>query len=277
MKKFCAFLGVTLAACICANAFAATVLKPKKAAPVAKQETTTSTTNIGASMLPTAISMVSNVIALSQQQKALTADCYPSSSEITFVNNMVKEWANAGGANPVGAGKKIPACGKDGAKADYKTSVMDKINSQNDNTKKICWDVYNEKEARGAVWQGYPKAVVIEHCEDGDSNGKCKTKVKSSNMWDIFALISADFGDADYTKSESSQAAALRQKVSNCSDAKLAAKKKEMVGGFITSTIGNMGQTTNTATVMDSVQTIMGQKGLGGIGNLANIAVQFME
>ena len=70
---------------------AANVLVPKKADSVAKRETSTSVNDLGSSLLPTAIGLVGNVMALSQQQKALTAECEPTSKEITFVNNMVKE------------------------------------------------------------------------------------------------------------------------------------------------------------------------------------------
>jgi hypothetical protein len=269
MKKNYAFGGIILAGCLCCSAFGATVLKPKKAAPVAKQEVSTSTTNVGASMLPTALSLVQGVMELSQQQKALTAECQPSSSEINFVNNLVKEWANAGGVNPVGT--KIQKC--EGTK--YETRVRELANRDDKTTQKICWDVFTDEEARGAVWRGYPKAVRVDYYKDGES--KSKNKQVASNMWDIFALIEGDFSEADYTKSESSQAIALHQKVDRCSDVKLAAQKRAAVGGFITSTISNLGQPTNTASVMDAVTGIMGQKGVGGIGSLATVATQLLD
>lgn len=273
MKKLYTFLCVVLGVCVAMDARAATVLKPKKAAPVVKQEATTSTTNLGASMLPTALNLVQGVMTLSQQQKALTAECYPTSSELRFVNDLVKEWANAGGTNPVGDGK-VPACDPAKTKASYKEAVLARAENPDNDTIKICWDVYKPDEARGAVWIGYPKVVEVEHCGDGTTTG-CKTKVKSSNMWDVFAAI--DFAKADFTKSEASEAEKLLEKVSRCADTKLLAKKKELVGGFITNTINNLGQTANTPTVMQSVQSIMGQKGVSGLGGLANIATTLMD
>lgn len=279
MRKFYGFCGVVLTAWFCCGAFGATVLKPKKAAPVAQQDTSTSTTSVGASMLPTALSLVQGVMQLSQQQKALTAECYPTNSEINFVNNLVKEWANAGGANPVASsvsGNRTTyntgiAC--DGEK--YEDSVLRRARFP-DGGSKICWEVFSPTEARGAVWAGYPKATVTSlYCPDGTYNCSENKKVKSSNMWDLFALI--DFGDADYTKSEASQAAALRQKVDKCSDAKLLAQKKAAVGNFITGTISNLGQPTNTGSVMEMVTGIMGQKGVGGVGGLANIATSLLD
>ena len=271
MKRFYAFCGLALAICACADAFAATVLKPKKAAPVATQDlTTTSTTNVGASMLPNALNLVQGVMALNQQQKALKAECYPTTSEINFVNNMVKEWANAGVKDPfVGTNKNLKCDNGDS----YKASVLNKVDDPNNTTLNICWDVFKGEEARGAVWSGFPKATVVDYYPKGDKSSK--TTEKSSNMWDIFAMI--DFGDADYTKSEASQAAALRQKLDRCSDAKLAAQQKAAVGNFITGTIGNLGQSTNTGSVMEAVTGIMGQSGMNGVGNLANIAVQFID
>jgi len=280
MKKLYAFCGVVLTACFCCTAFGATVLKPKKAASVAKQDTSTSTTSVGASMLPTALNLVQGVMALTQQQKALVAECYPTSSEINFVNNLVKEWANAGGANP--AEPSITSGGTTyntgiacGANDTYEASVRRKAES-NDGMQKVCWETFKATEARGAVWEGYPKAVVTPlYCPDGSFSCNENKKVKSSNMWDLFAII--DFGDADYTKSEASQAAALRQKVDKCSDAKLLAQKKAAVGGFITGTISNLGQPTNTGSVMEMVSGIMAQKGVGGVGGLANIATSLLD
>ena len=280
MRKFYGFCGVVLTAWFCCGAFGATVLKPKKAAPVAQTDASTSTTSVGASMLPTALNLVQGVMQLSQQQKALTAECYPTSSEINFVNNLVKEWANAGGTNPARTSAASGgttyntgiACGyNDTYEASVRRKAQDKAGTQ-----RVCWETFKATEARGAVWEGYPKAVVTPlYCPDGSVDCNENKKVKSSNMWDLFAII--DFGDADYTKSEASQAAALRQKVDKCSDAKLLAQKKAAVGGFITGTISNLGQPTNTGSVMEMVTGIMGQKGVGGVGGLANIATTLLD
>lgn len=272
MKKVFALLMTAVTMCAGASVFGATVLKPKKAAPVAKQDVSTSTTSVGASMLPTALNLVQGVMALSQQQKALRAECYPTKAEITFVNNLVKEWANAGGVNPAGGG--LECTGGNTYEGTYKASLDDDTGQL-----KVCWDVYSTTEARGAVWQGYPKVVEIDYCSDTTVGtlAKCPQakRVKASNIWDVFAGIG--FTDADFTKSEASQATALLQKVDKCSDAKLAAQRKAAVGGFITGTISNLGQPTNTGSVMDAVTGIMSQKGVGGIGGLANIATQFLD
>ena len=93
MGKFSSLVYASLAMVVCCGAFgAANVLVPKKADSVVKREASTSTTATGASLLPTAANLVLSVIQLNQQQKALTAECEPTSRELNFVNNMIKEW-----------------------------------------------------------------------------------------------------------------------------------------------------------------------------------------
>ena len=87
----------------------------KKAAPVVKQET--SAQNIGANLLPTVMGLVSGIQALNQQQKTLTAECIPSSQEINFVNNTIKEWAKTGASTATISRVNRSFCyGKDGYK-----------------------------------------------------------------------------------------------------------------------------------------------------------------
>lgn len=266
MKKILFIFLAIIGLCGPDLAHAAKVLSPKKAAPVAKQETSMTSSNVGASLLPTAIGLVTNVMALSKQQKALTAECQPSENDLSIVNNLVKEWAIAGGAKPM---RGVSECYK---KDGYRESVTEMAANKNDTSLRICWDVYGDDEARGAVWAGYPKAEIVEYCEDGDCGGNAK-KLKTSNVWDILAGIG--FSDADYTRAEASQVESLRQKADKCSDTKLAAQKREAVGGLITSTIGGLGQSQNAAGTMDMVKGLIGQQG-GGIGNVANIATQFL-
>ena len=86
-----------------------------------------------------------------------------------------------------------------------------------------------------------------------------------------------NFDSKDYTTGEASQAQALLTKATNCSGNKLAARRLETFGGFVTDTIGNMGQKTNTGSIMESVGSIIGNTGVGGIGGLAGVATQFLD
>ena len=278
MKKFfifCAILGVF---CGATRAFgAANVLVPKKADSVAKYDASTSTTNVGASLLPTAATLVGNVIALNQQQKALTAECEPTSREITFVNNMIKEWAIAGAVNPLANNSRgMRACDKDGGET-YENTVTQAGMGVTVDVSGVCYDTFSDADARGAVWANFPKAAVVEYCSDGGALSMCSKnkRKKMTNMWTLFDMV--DFDNKDYTRAEASQAVALLQKATNCSGNKLAAKRLETFGGFITNTISNMGQPTNTGNVMNAVSGIVGQTGIGGIGGLATVASQFLD
>lgn len=278
MKKLFIFCAVTCAFCGAFDARgAANVLVPKKADSVAKRDASTSTTNVGASLLPTAATLVGNVIALNQQQKALTAECEPTSREITFVNNLVKEWAIAGATNPLTGGTRgMRECDKDSGES-YENTVTRAGTGVTVDPSGVCYDTFSDADARGAVWARFPKAAVVEYCSDGGALSMCgkNKRKKMTNMWTIFDMI--DFDNKDYTRTEASQAVALLQKATNCSGTKLAAKRLETFGGFITSTISNMGQPTNTGNVMGAVQSIVGQSGISGIGGLATVASQFLD
>lgn len=271
MRKFFAVCIAIGALCDAFSAFgAATVLTPKKASSVAKREEATSVTNVGGSLLPTAMGLVGNVMQLTKQQKELVAECEPTQKEITFVNNLVKEWAIAGAANPMVTGAfGVREC--DGLS--YQDIVS--LSSSSLDDEDLCYEVYTEAEARGAVWAGFPKVTVATYCPNGDTCAKSKQKTVS-NIYEIFNAI--DFSEQDYTKSEASQASALLEKSSKCSGSQLAAKRLESFGGFITNTIGSMGQKTNTASVMDAVTGAVGSSGLGGlVGSFGGIAGQLLD
>ena len=276
MKKFFISCAVAYAFFGVVAAFgAANVLVPKKASAVTKQDASASTTNVGASLLPTAVNLATNVIALNQQQKALTAECEPNSREITFVNNLIKEWAIAGATNPLASGSRgMRPC--DSGES-YESTVTGAGMGVTIDASAICYDTFSDADARGAVWAGFPKAAVVEYCSDGGTLSMCgkNKRKKMTNMWTLFDMI--DFDNKDYTRTEASQAVALLQKATNCSGNKLAAKRLETFGGFITNTISTMGQPTNTGNVMNAVTSIVGQTGIGGIGNLATVASQFLD
>lgn len=276
MKKFFLFCGVICAMLCVADAFSATkVLMPKKADAVAKRDTTTTTSNSAASLASTAVNLVGTAVALSRQQKALVAECEPDAKDVAFVNEMVKEWANAGAANPMKS-KSRAQCGVDSNSPNYQSSVLGAIDGSSVDSARVCWDVFTEAEARGAVWAGFPKAAVADVC--GDGTGACakNSRKKYTNLWDIWAMI--PFEDKDFTKSESSRATALNEKAKKCSPAKLAEKRMEQLGGFVLDSVGNIGQKTNTGSIMETVQSVVGNTSLGGtLGGVAPILGQFLD
>ncbi|MBR4806495.1 MAG: hypothetical protein IKZ64_01595 [Alphaproteobacteria bacterium] len=273
MKKFAAiFVALIIVGEVISAFGAANVLVPKKASSVAKRETETSVTGLGGSLLPTALGVVGNVMALNKQQKELAAECEPTAKEIAFVNNLVKEWAIAGAPNPFDMGTFGSVYPCEGTRYEEKMSDADSSLE----VVNLCYDAYTEAEARGAVWVRYPKAAVARYCPEGGGGCAASKQKKTTNLYEIFNAI--DFDEKDYTKAEATQANALLDKSAKWSGSKLAAKRLESFGTFVTSTIGGLGQKTNTASVMQSVSGALGSSGLSGlVGSFGGIAGQLLD
>ncbi|MBQ7185364.1 MAG: hypothetical protein IJR92_00970 [Alphaproteobacteria bacterium] len=273
MRKINLFFIVIFGAVFCSGAMAAVSnFTPKKAAAVKIDKEATTKTSLGASLLPNVISLATSVMDFNKSQQELTAECEPSSSDITFVNNMIKEWAIAGAQNPFDYG--ILKC--TGVNS-YESSVRNNVTALDD-ALLICYDSFSDSDARGAVWAGFPKAAVAEYCSSGEtlSNCEARNKKKITNLWTLYDKI--DFSDKDYIKSEANSLAALKEKADKCSPKKIAAKRMEAMGGFVNSAIGSVGQQADTENMMENVKSLMGQKGLGGnLGGLSQIAGQMLN
>ena len=278
----CVFVG-----CTCGSSFAVVKgptkssggLVPKKAQAVATQESSFSTSSVGTSLLPGVIGLATNVIQINKEQKELSAKCEPTNREIDFVNDMIKEWAMAGAINPL-ENSEDKKCGGEGLKDSFESWVRDNPESANDESV-MCFEVFNEtKNNKDAVWNGFPKASVAKYCSDGSDYSDCSSgsQRKATNMWAVFSLVNSDFSEKDYTVEELKQATSLLEKLENCSSGKLAAKRKEAFGGLIMNSINNMGNNSNanTGSVMEMVSGLATQKGVGGIGGIANMATQFL-
>lgn len=261
-KKFLVLIGL-----ICALATtpggAVTINKAKSV-----EKKTTTTTDSASSLVPTVLGLVSTVQALNAKQNAMTAECVPSAQEIRFVNQMVQEWAKTGSASADEAeralGMKRCVSGADGGYA-ANVRMMAGVEEQDF----LCTDWFGDENA---IWYQYPKAAVVKYCDDGLAT--CKNQKTASNIYNIFSLI--DFGPDDYTRSEATMAAKLLNKIENCSDAKLSAKKRAMWGEFLIDTVGNMGGATNTGAIMQQVQSGVSAGGLGSLGSLGSLVQGFM-
>lgn len=271
MKKFLLiFFGLFVAV---QNAGAAVAIK--KAAPVATKQN--SVKDMGASLLPTVINLVSGVQQLNQKQKALTEECVPTSQELNWVNTMVKEWAKTGAADAEEAERSMSGMKPCDNTESYESSVQ--MAADTDETDFICYDVFNSSSDQGTVWEGFPMASKASYCTDGSVSGcKDKYRVDVSNIYDVFNLI--DFSESDYTAAELKMASKLMAKIENCSNAKLSAKKRAMWGEFLTGSISSMGQKTNSGTIMQAVTSVAPNIGTSGIGgamqSLGGIATQFL-
>ena len=248
----------------------------KKASSVAKKETKVQ--DVGASLLPTAINLYSTIKQLNQQQQALSAECEPTSQEINWVNNMIKEWAKAGGM--FSEGTAVAGMNKCGDSADYAASIRQNVESGGT----ICYDYFKADSTASTavknVWDNFPKAsVATYYMVDGEyqSSGNAKNKQVASNIYDIFNLI--DFSTEDYTASEATMASKLMEKMEKCAPAKLKAKKLAMWGDFAMTTVGSIGQKTNTGSIAEAVSGIVSSGGgMGGaLQSLSGIATQFLQ
>ena len=223
----------------------------KKAAPVATKKT--NAVESATSLVPTVIGVVSNVKALQAQQQQLTADCTPTSDEINTVNELVKEWAKIG---DVSAANAVSGLGDQDCTGSYQYS-LDLYDE-----KDTCYEVFKTDADVGTVWFNFPKVSSGKRCANGD-NKNCKPV---SNIYEIFAKI--PFGDEDYTRAEARKIAQLKEKAQRCAPAKINAAKRELYGGFLTQTLGSVGQTAGaagTASVLESVGA------MGGSGDIKSM------
>ena len=269
MKKNHA-LFVALGLCMTVStAMAAVTIK--KAAPVATQESSTSSTT--ASLVPSVLTLVSDVQALNAKQRDLDTECTPSSAEIEFVNNTVKEWAKSGSVTADEVARKLnqtPCPGGSGYEAEvrYSAGTETKIN---------CFDNFASESDAQMVWYHFPKASRATYCPDGSPTCSDREKKTATNIYEIFDLI--DFGAGDYSRQETTMAAKLLARVEVCTDKKISQQKKQMWGEFLVGAMGNVGQKTDTAAIMQTVSNITqnGKSLNGGLSSLGAIASQFID
>ena len=265
MKKALIII-IMIVSCVTAQVATAAVTV-KKAAPVATKSSSSSNTT--SSLAGTALQFGLNVAQLTKKQKELTAECIPSSAEITFVNNIIKEWAKTGAMTAQEIEYKLNRRRCSGGTG-YENDVRENASTGLDD---ICYDNFSGYSDQDTIWYGFPKASLATYCSDGSYT--CKNKKTQSDIYEIFNLV--DFDTNDYTKQELTMATKLMDKIENCSNAKLSQKKRAMWGEFLTTTIGGVGQKTNTGDIMSTVSQItQSGGGIGGLGSLGSIATQFL-
>jgi hypothetical protein len=263
--KFLIFASV-----LCAIHGMAGAVTIKKAAPVSTQKK--EFMDSGSSLLPGVINLVSSVQQITQQNKALKAECVPSSSDISFVNKMIKEWAKTGAQDATSAWNALGGEGKkcEGGQATYANTVqlaMGEFNNAN-----ICYDSFDGTEDKGTVWEDMPKAGIASYCDDGINVSGCAEKHRktTSNIYEIFALVT--FEEKDYTAEELTQRTKLNEKMEKCAPAKLKARQTEAVAGFVNQTLGSVGSKVGTANLMESVSGLVGGMGGGANGVLQSVS-----
>lgn len=246
----------------------------KKAANVATKQNDIKET--GASLLPTVMGLYSGIQEITNKQKALTAECMPSSQEIEFVNRIFKEWIKTGAATEAevqsSLGNMRPC---NTATGGYQASVQ--IAAATEENSMICYDYFDDSGDNGMVWHKYPRAQIAYYCTDDPSNPSCNEKNKEyvTNMYDLFNLV--DFSEQDYTPEETKMAGTLTAKIENCSHSKLSAKKRALWSGFLVGSLGSLGSSTNTGSIMQMVQGSANSGAMGAFKTLGGGLTQFLQ
>ncbi len=260
MKKILSIFAIATFAVMSVSQAAVNV---KKAAPVATKKV--DKVESATSLVPTVLGLVSSVQTLNAQQQQLSADCAPTSDEISTVNDLVKEWAKLGETTAESAASGLGKLQKDG----YSECIRD------DDEGKGCYDTFHSSADIETIWQDFPKVSSAQKCEDGNSK-KCTTV---SNIYDIFGKI--PFSDEDYTKSEAKKVAKIKEKALRCSDSKLKAAKRELYGGFLTQTLGSVGQSSGAAGTASVLETVSSMGGSGDfksmLPSLGSMATQMLD
>lgn len=271
MKKFLALLFVM--PFMVTDVALGAAITIKKAAPVAAQNNTKEKLGTDAtSLIGTVMTLVGTVKDLGVRHKQLTEECIPSNSDITFVNNLVKEWAKAGGGS-----QRSMQSAMGGVPCTRVGEWAEEIErSEGDKDDVGCFEAFVSSSDENTVWYNYPKAAVARYCEDGSDD--CKNKATVSNIYDIMALI--DFSDKDYTTSELTQVVKLNEKIEHCSNAKLSARQKALWGEFLNNTVSGLGQKHDMSAILGGVTQVTDSVGSGGgmgaLQSLTGLATQFI-
>ena len=235
----------------------------KKASPVATKQA--APIESATSLAPTVIGLISNVSALNKQQQQLTAECAPTSDEITTVNNLVKEWAKIGDTYAASACYGL---------GDYECTNNYYSKVQDMDSRESCYEIFKSEADQDMVWYEFPKASSAKKC---DENGKnCQTV---SNIYDVFAKI--PFSEEDYTIAEWKKVVKLKEKAEKCAPEKQKAAKRELYGGFLTQALGSVGQASGavgTASVLDAVSSMGGSSDIKSmLPSLGQMALQGLD
>ncbi len=259
MKKLISIFMVLSFAVICASQAAVNI---KKAPSVSTKKT--SAAESATSLLPTVIGLVGSVKTLQTQQQQLSADCAPTSDEISTVNDLVKEWAKLGETSAEAAASGLGQLRNGGYQGCLEYDDGD-----------ACYETFVSSADKDTVWENFPKVSSGKKCKDGNS----KNCTSVSNIYDIFERI--PFTDADYTKAEAKKIAKLKEKAERCAPSKLKAAKAELLGGFVTQTLSSVGQTTGaagTAGVLGAVTSLGGGSDIKSmLPSLGQMAMQTLD
>ena len=257
MKKLLLILPVAFA-CVSAQGAQYQI---KKAAPVAVQKQSGTEALTSASLLPTALSLVTNIMALNQQTKLMEQKCAPTSAELQFVQKLMKEWARAGGA----LSTQPDSCDTSGRIYSDEAQAFGFGGSKT----KPCVNTFQGPGNVGQIWEGFPSAAMAMVCSGGTGCAKAKDSKVITNIYEIFGLIT--FGPDDLLPAESSTAVRLIEKMEVCSPEAITAKKREMWGGFLTTTVSGLGKKQTNENMLGQISGIMQTSGNNSMGAVTSM------
>ena len=233
----------------------------KKASAVKQQEKSGIESVTSGSLVSGMVGLVTNVAALAKQQRELDAECVPTSSDLEFVNELVKEYAKIADVKD-GESMLSNMCGDN-------ATYTDDVQSTKPYKQESCSATKFEKKSKsGYVWDSFPYAETATYCADADTANCPSSKKKTvSNIYVIFNQIR--FDEEDFTATEASKYQKFKEKLDKCAPEKVLSNKKEAYVGLVKNAISGAGQKTNTATVWDAVGTLTQSASGGGMSGLS--------
>lgn len=229
----------------------------KKASSVAAQPQDTGGVLSGNSLIPTALGLITSVQTMKSQQQALTKECEPSDSDVNFVKKMVQEWARAGGAMPVLAGRAPCEQG-----TNYKYSVRWLAQGT-----QPCYDAFTSDSDKKQIYANYPYPGKGYSLKDAAGTDTESNRIYVSDLYEIFAAIG--FEDADLLPDEASRIVALREKSLRCAPSVISQKQAALWQGMLGQAIGGLGGS-SAGTNMGQIGQILSSSGGSALGSITN-------
>ncbi|MDR0803594.1 MAG: hypothetical protein LBO08_00685 [Rickettsiales bacterium] len=245
---------------LCASAQAAVTIKKAEAVQEQKSSGGSATDFLG-----TAINLGTGIIAMNKDMKAVSAECYPTAPDITFIENTMKEYAKTGAQDKSGIYGRLSPRTQCVTSNGYGAYVAEYGKTAG---ARPCFNFFSGSGDKDMVWDGYPRVGTGVICPKGGTDCEARDQEKITDAYEIFNLI--EFGPGDYKTGELTQATKLLEKVEVCSDAKISEKKRQMWMGMLNTTISNIGAKQSSGDVMQTVQSVVG--GGGGVNSLGGVA-----
>lgn len=224
------------------------------------------------SLLPVAVNLYSGIKNMKDQEQQVNNECTLSSSEIEFINHLMKEWVKTGVVTKTNLEEILGRRPCDNNNS-YEIDVQIAFNTPGMD---VCYEVFKDKNK---IWNGYPKASQTYYCKDGNERKNCSAdkQIHVTNGYEMFSLIS--FRDEDLLENEITQMNKLKEKTEKCAPINVKKHIKQNKLGFAINALTNIGNATNTNTgnILQSVGSITNQGTGQMLQNLAPSLLQIMD